>query len=65
MARNNPVAIWIIKQRPSSDPKFQRTEMLAGVGRSTTAPFAILKRGWFLRRGIDIMIIVGVLRKKI
>ena len=54
MARKRPVAIWIIRHSPSREPKFQRIEMLAGVGRSTTAPFAILNRGWFLRRGIDI-----------
>lgn len=56
MAKNSPVAIWIIKQSPKRDPKFHNTEMLAGVGRSTTAPLAILNRGWSFRRGIDIMI---------
>ena len=54
MAKNSPVAIWMIKHSPSREPKFQSTEMFAGVGRSTNAPLAILNSGWFFRRGIDI-----------
>ena len=61
MARNRPVASWTIKQSPSREPKFQKIEMFVGVGKSTKAPFAILKRGWFLRRGIDIKIVAAVL----
>lgn len=45
MAKNSPVAIWMIKHSPRRDPKFHRIEILAGVGRSTTAPFAILNNG--------------------
>lgn len=42
--------IWIIKHIPSRDPKFHQTEMFEGAGRSTSASFAIFKRGWVLRR---------------
>lgn len=42
--------IWAARQSPRSEPKFHHTEMLAGVGRSTTASFAILNRGWVFRR---------------
>lgn len=45
MARNSPVRIWVIRQRPRREPKFHQTEMLEGVGRSTTASFAIFRRG--------------------
>lgn len=50
MAKKRPVAIWIIKQRPRSDPKFHQTEMLEGAGRSTRASFAIFSRGCDLRK---------------
>lgn len=50
MARNNPVRIWIIKHMPNREPKFHQAEILEGVGRSTTAPLAILRRGWVFRR---------------
>ena len=53
----------MIKHSPKRDPKFHRMEMFAGVGRSTTAPFAILNSGWFLRMGIAIRIVVKVLRR--
>lgn len=42
--------IWAIKQRPRREPKFHQTEILAGVGRSMTASFAILSKGWVFRR---------------
>ena len=54
MARNKPVAIWVIKHRPKREPKFHKVEMLAGVGRSTKAPFAILNRGCVFRMGVVI-----------
>lgn len=50
MARNRPVRIWEIRHRPNSEPKFHHAEILTGVGRSTSASFAILKRGWVFRR---------------
>ena len=50
MAKNNPVRSWAIKQRPSNEPKFHHTEILAGAGRSTTASLAIFNRGWDFRR---------------
>jgi flagellar biogenesis protein FliO len=49
MARNRPVAIWVIRQRPSRDPKFHQAEMFDGAGRSITALFMILIRGWVVR----------------
>lgn len=45
IAKNSPVTIWITKQSPRRDPKFQRVEILEGVGRSTKAPLIILIRG--------------------
>ena len=50
MARNSPVRIWAIKQRPSNEPKFHQTEMFDGAGRSTNASLAIFSSGWALRR---------------
>lgn len=50
MARNNPVRICVIKQRPRREPKFHHAEIFEGAGRSTNAPFAILRRGWVFRR---------------
>jgi hypothetical protein len=52
MARNKPVAIWVIKHRPKIDPKFHQEEMLMGAGRSIRALLAILVRGWCLRNAI-------------
>lgn len=49
MARNRPVIIWIIKQRPNSDPKFHQAEMLDGVGRSMKEELTILMMGWCFR----------------
>lgn len=49
MARNRPVIIWIIKQRPNSDPKFHQAEMLDGVGRSIKEELTILMMGWCFR----------------
>lgn len=49
MARNRPVIIWIIKQRPNSDPKFHQAEMLDGVGRSIKEELIILMMGWCFR----------------
>ena len=45
IARNSPVAICATKQSPSNDPKFHQPLIVDGVGRSTSALFAILNRG--------------------
>lgn len=45
MARNRPVRICIIRQRPRREPKFHQEEMLEGEGRSTSASLAIFRRG--------------------
>lgn len=45
MAKNNPVAIWIMRHKPNKDPKFQKVEMLIGIGMSTMALFKILNSG--------------------
>ncbi|CAL8238620.1 unnamed protein product [Lota lota] len=50
MAKNRPVKIWVIKQRPRREPKFHQTEMLEGAGRSTSASLAIFRIGWVFRR---------------
>lgn len=50
MARKSPVRIWVIKQRPRSEPKFHQTEIFDGAGRSTSASFAIFRRGCVFRR---------------
>lgn len=49
MARNNPVRIWIIKQRPSREPKFHHDEMFDGAGRSMNEWLMIFISGWFFR----------------
>jgi hypothetical protein len=33
MAKNSPEMIWIIRQRPNKDPKFQKNLMFVGEGR--------------------------------
>lgn len=50
MARNRPVAICVIRHRPSRDPKFHQIEMFDGVGRSIRESLMIFSKGWFLRR---------------
>ena len=50
MAKNKPVRIWVARHRPRRDPKFHQAEMFDGAGRSTSAPFAIFRSGWVLRR---------------
>lgn len=50
MASSKPVTICVIKQMPSSDPKFHQAEMFDGVGRSIRALLMVLSSGWFLRR---------------
>ena len=64
MARNNPVTIWTPKQRPKREPKFHHAEIFEGAGRSTSALFAILNKGWFLRIGIVISLKKGVKAQK-
>lgn len=54
IARNNPVAIWIIKQIPNKEPKFHQVEIFDGVGRSIKAFLAILIRGCEFRIGLFI-----------
>lgn len=50
MARKSPVMIWVIRHSPRREPKFHQAEMFEGAGRSTSASFAILRRGWVFRR---------------
>ena len=45
MARNSPVRICVIKQRPTIDPMFHQMDRLAGAGRSISLLFTILIRG--------------------
>lgn len=40
----------MIRQSPRREPKFHQAEMFEGVGRSTSASFAIFNSGWVLRR---------------
>lgn len=49
MARNNPVMIWIIRQRPSREPKFHHDEIFDGAGRSMNEWLIILISGCFFR----------------
>jgi hypothetical protein len=37
--------IWTIKQTPNIEPKFHQIDKLAGAGKSTKAPLAILMPG--------------------
>lgn len=55
MARNRPVRICVIKQRPRREPKFHHAEMFEGEGRSTRASFAIFSKGWVFRRAIKFL----------
>jgi len=57
MARNRPVKIWVIRQRPSRDPKFHQAERFLGEGRSTRAELAMDIRGWFFRMGPVIIVL--------
>jgi hypothetical protein len=58
MARNSPVRICAIRQTPSSDPKFHHPLIVDGVGRSTRALLAILRRGCLFRMGLFISLCV-------
>lgn len=60
MDRNSPVTICMIRQIPSSDPKFHHPLIVDGVGRSTRAPFAILINGCLFRIGLFISLCVVV-----
>lgn len=62
MARKRPVRIWAAKQSPSREPKFHQTEMFEGAGRSTSASFAIFRRGWVFRRLAIIVFVVELQR---
>jgi hypothetical protein len=48
------VAICIIRQIPSRDPKFHQVLILVGAGRSISAPLANLIRGCEVRIGLFI-----------
>lgn len=62
MARNSPVTICATRHIPRSDPKFHQPLIVDGVGKSTNASFAILKRGCLLRVGLFIILsVVGAL----
>lgn len=52
IARKRPVIIWIVKQKPSIDPKFQKCEMLDGAGRSIREEFIIEISGCVFRMDI-------------
>lgn len=54
MANNRPVRICAIRHSPSRDPKFHHPVIVDGVGRSTSAWFAIFIRGCLLRMGLFI-----------
>lgn len=41
--------VWIMRQRPSNDPKFHQAEMFDGVGRSINEELMILMIGWCFR----------------
>lgn len=43
--RNTPVRIWIIRVRPSNDPKFHQVKMFDGVGRSISEWLISLRSG--------------------
>lgn len=45
IARKIPVIIWIVKQKPNIDPKFQKWEILDGAGRSIKEEFIMETRG--------------------
>lgn len=45
MARNNPVAIWIIRHIPRREPKFHHAEILDGVGKSMNDSLTIFMSG--------------------
>lgn len=60
IARNSPVTICMIRQIPNSDPKFHHPLIVDGVGRSTSALFAILNRGCLFRMGLFISLNVVV-----
>lgn len=45
-AKNKPEIIWIIKQIPNIDPKFQNKLIFIGVGKLINESFKIDNRGW-------------------
>jgi hypothetical protein len=53
------VAICIIRQIPSRDPKFHQVLILVGAGRSISAPLAILIKGCEVRIGLFIILIAA------
>lgn len=58
MAKKIPVIICNIKQRPKSDPKFHRVEILDGEGKSIRELLIIFNNGDSFRIGIFISLFV-------
>lgn len=54
MAKNNPLTICNIKQRPNKDPKFHKVEILEGLGKSIKELLTILNKLCVFKRGIKI-----------
>ena len=54
MAKKRPVATWIMRHNPRSEPKFHQIDKLFGAGRSTRAWFKILIAGFLFRIGLNI-----------
>lgn len=51
MARNIPVSICTIRQRPKREPNFHQIDRFNGMGRSTNVLFSIRKIGCSFRSG--------------
>lgn len=52
IAKKIPVIIWIPKQNPSIEPKFQKCEMLDGAGKSIKEEFIMETSGCVFRKVI-------------
>ena len=46
-----PVANWMTKTNPISEPKFHQIVRLAGAGKSITTPLINFNSGWDFRKG--------------
>ena len=55
IAKNKPVASWIIKTKPNKLPKFHHTLKLMGDGKSTRVPFRIFINGSDVRVRVFVM----------
>jgi len=49
------VIIWIVRQRPSKEPKFQNEDRFLGAGKSIKEPDKILAIGSVCRNGLNIL----------